>query len=160
MGSSTAASHREHCSLRNPVLSMEESGPRIVFICKSDCDSYETLHGLLKRAGCQVLAARTATAGFSLVRSQEFEMVVLDWPVGEPSGIHLCRALRALVPKAPIFFFSYIPYRGVVDMALEAGASGVFAKPGEIGALLSAVAASSGATLNIEAPGLEMAEAV
>jgi DNA-binding response OmpR family regulator len=139
---------------------MKESGPRILLISKGDCDSFETLHGLLRGAGCHVMAAPTATMGFTLARSGEFELIVLDWSVGDPSGMHLCRALHTLVPKAPIFFFSYIPYRGVVDQALRVGASRVFAKPGEIGALLEAITSISAVTLNIEAPRSERAEAI
>ncbi|MFF2445713.1 response regulator transcription factor [Neobacillus sp. NPDC058068] len=54
----------------------------------------EEMHIYLEREGFRVLTACTGKEALTIVRSEQPDIVVLDWMLPEKSGIEVCRELR------------------------------------------------------------------
>ncbi|TJY42319.1 response regulator transcription factor [Cohnella pontilimi] len=54
----------------------------------------EEMQTFLQREGFRVLSARTGKEALAIARSEQPDLVVLDWMLPEKSGIDVCRELR------------------------------------------------------------------
>jgi DNA-binding response OmpR family regulator len=63
------------------------------------------------------------------VRTEHFNLYVLDTWLPDGSGVDLCREIRLLKPDSPIIFTSGAAMRDSVDEAIEAGATRYIIKP-------------------------------
>ena len=103
-------------------------------------------HGLvarravLEQLGYTVALAAGGQEGIDQFQSQTFDLVVTDYRMPEVSGQQVIRKIRQLVPKMPIVLLSgYVEALGLTEQST--GADIVVTKgPGEVQALLRAVA--------------------
>ena len=103
-------------------------------------------HGLIARRtvleqlGHKVAVAAGGQDGIDLFPSQPFDLVVTDYRMPEVSGQQVIRKIRQMVPKMPIVLLSgYVEALGLTEEST--GADIVVTKgPGEVQALLRAVA--------------------
>ncbi|HZX31960.1 MAG TPA: response regulator transcription factor [Rhodocyclaceae bacterium] len=106
-------------------------------------------HGMM-RAGLKQIVASTndivvvgeATQGnevLDLVRTIEFDVLLLDLNMPGPSGVDLIMRVRQEKPALPILVLSMHNEGQFVSRSLKAGASGYVTKDSEPGILISAV---------------------
>jgi CheY-like chemotaxis protein len=103
-------------------------------------------HGLvarravLEQLGHKVSTASSGQDGIDQFHSQPFDLVVTDYRMPEVSGQQVIRKLRQHSPKIPIILLSgYVEALGITEQST--GADIVLSKgPGEVQALLRAVA--------------------
>jgi DNA-binding NarL/FixJ family response regulator len=88
--------------------------------------------------------AATAHEALTLVREQEWDVVVLDITLGDRSGIDVIKELKQLRPKLPILILSMHSEAQFARRAFKAGASGYITKdsqPDELAQAIHKVAA-------------------
>ncbi len=93
----------------------------------------------LATAGHEVEATGTAAAALTLVRALRPNVVIVGLSLSDPSGIELCRALRAPAPAAPppsLLVLTSVDEEDQRVAAFEAGADDVVAKPVSVRELL------------------------
>jgi len=106
-------------------------------------------HPLLRRGLKEILVremggvicgeARHAEEVLSQVRSQEWDLVILDVTMPGRSGLDILKDLKKLQPKLPVLFLSMHPEDQLGKRALNAGASGYMNKESAPEELIKAV---------------------
>lgn len=75
----------------------------------------------------------------TLLRSQPFDLIVLELTLGSTSGIDVLKRVRNEFPELPVLVFSRHDERFFAISALRAGASGYFQKSDPPGGLIEAI---------------------
>jgi DNA-binding response OmpR family regulator len=96
-----------------------------------DQDSCEIIKLILSFAdpNYQVTTVSGAEEALSLLKSETFDLYILDYSLPQISGIELCREIRRIDPDAPIMFFSANAFEKDKNTAIDAGASAYLVKP-------------------------------
>ena len=102
--------------------------PRVLSV-DDDEDSRAMLVTLLGLAFIDAKAVPSAAQALSLVRTEHFDLVMLDAWLPEIDGFELCRRMRAFDPHIPIIFFSGAAYDTDKKKGIEAGADLYVSKP-------------------------------
>ena len=95
------------------------------------------LKSLLALAQVEAITVGNAVQALSLVRAEQFDLVVLDAWLPRIDGFELCRRLRELEPQVPILFFSGAAYGVDKKKGIKAGAIAYVVKPDIAGLLRS-----------------------
>ncbi|MEM1125222.1 MAG: response regulator transcription factor [Bacteroidota bacterium] len=95
-------------------------------------------HAIVRKGLVQIIAdtmdlqvaaeAATADDVFALVRSQAFDVVVLDLNMGDASGLEVLKTLKAEFEDLPVLILSVHPEQQYAVRMLRAGASGYLNK--------------------------------
>lgn len=101
-------------------------------------DTSEMLKLLLVQEDYEVVTAVSIEEALGLVKSQEFDLYVLDKRLPDGSGLELCKKLTAVTPNVPCMFYTGDAYETHRHEALAAGADAFVAKP-DIDALIEGV---------------------
>lgn len=110
--------------------------PRVLCVDHHE-DSQVMLKTLLALARIEAITVGNAVQALSLVRAQQFDLVVLDAWLPRIDGFELCRRLREIEPQVPILFFSAAAYEGDKKKGIKAGATAYVVKPDIAGLLRS-----------------------
>ena len=101
--------------------------PRILCV-EDDSDVSGYVCEMLKIAGYQTTVAENLFDGLRLTRTQNFDLILLDYHLPDGTGLELCRLIRALDPKTPLLFYSNISDPQIRLSAIAAGAQGYIRK--------------------------------
>jgi two-component system, OmpR family, response regulator RegX3 len=99
-----------------------------IAIVEDDPSQLELLCHWLRSAGHESLAFQQASAFLEIMAQTQFEMVILDWNLGEASGIDVLRRLRQ-TSKVPVLFCTSHAEQEDVVKALRGGADDYMIKP-------------------------------
>jgi len=83
-------------------------------------------------------AVGTAAQALSSIRTEHFDLYLLDLRLPDADGFELCRQIRDYDPQTPILFFSGAAYEADKKKGIEAGANGYVIKP-DLDALLGSI---------------------
>lgn len=115
------------------------SVPQFAVLCVDDDeDSRVMLGALLSFFHVEVKAVGNAFQALALIKSECFDLYLLDAWLPDIDGFELCRRLRMLDPFKPILFFSGAAYETDKQKGIQAGATGYVVKP-DIGGLLESI---------------------
>lgn len=110
--------------------------PRVLCV-DDDEDSRVMLRTLLAFARIEAKTVRTAAHALALMRSERFDLCVMDVWLPGVDGFELCRQIRSIEPRVPILFFSGAAYAADKKRGIEAGATAYVVKPDIAGLLRS-----------------------
>lgn len=82
----------------------------------------------LSHEGCQVTVARNGQEGLDLIRSQQFDVVLLDMMMPVMDGFHVLENLKDMPNKPVIFVLSNLSTRDDEGKILGMGAKKYFIK--------------------------------
>lgn len=100
----------------------------------------EEMQIFLQREGFRVLTARTGKDALAIARSEQPELVVLDWMLPEKSGIDVCRELRQ-TSNCGIIMVTARSEEADKIVGLEIGADDYLTKPFSLRELASRIRA-------------------
>jgi two-component system, OmpR family, response regulator len=113
--------------------------PRPGVLCVDDDeDSRVMLTTLLGIALIEAKAVGTAAQALSSIRSEHFDLYLLDSRLSDADGFELCRQIRVYDPQTPILFFSGEGFDADKKKGIEAGANDYVIKP-DLEALLGSI---------------------
>jgi len=118
-------------------------GKRVILCVDDDMDVLNYLSLTLQAEGFFVIQAATAEEGLKKYREHSPDLVIVDLMMEEvDSGAQLCKELRALQNKAPVYVLSSVgdDMHETIDTQ-ELGVSGVFQKPLDKNTLLKVIRA-------------------
>jgi two-component system copper resistance phosphate regulon response regulator CusR len=100
-----------------------------LLIVEDDDKTASALQSGLQREGFSVALARTGEEGLSVLTSESFDLVVLDWMLPGRDGIEVLKALRMRGAKTPVLLLT--ARDAVADRVLgfESGADDYLIKP-------------------------------
>jgi len=105
-----------------------QSHPHILF-ADDDPDTREVVQILLRHAGFRVSVTGDSSEVMQLLATDNFDALLLDNWMPNLNGIELCRLVRSLDQKLPIFFCSGAATDADKKAAFAAGAQGYLVKP-------------------------------
>jgi two-component system OmpR family response regulator len=95
------------------------------------------LSTLLRFAFIEAKSVGTAAQALSSIRTERFDLYLLESRLPDGDGFELCRRIRDYDPQAPILFFSGAAYAADKKRGIKAGATGYVVKPDIAGLLRS-----------------------
>ncbi len=102
---------------------------RIAFL-EDDAEQAERITSVLQGAGHVVHAFRRGKALLGKLRSETYELLILDWEVPDMSGFEVMQTLRDTMDmRTPVIFLTHRSAEADVVQALEAGAEDFLVKP-------------------------------
>jgi two-component system, OmpR family, response regulator RegX3 len=119
-----------------------------VALLEDEVEQTERVSNLLAGAGHGVHAFARGRALLNALRTESFDLIILDWELPGQSGLEVLEALRARVaPRIPVLFLTHRDSEADVVQALQAGADDFLIKPArdrELLARLDALGRRSG----------------
>lgn len=116
---------------------------RVAFL-DDEVEQIERISSLLQEAGHHVHAFSRGRALLHSLRSETYELIILDWEVPGTSGYEVLRTIRArLNLRTPVLFLTHRDSEADVVQALAAGADDFLIKPARERELLARVDALS-----------------
>jgi CheY-like chemotaxis protein len=109
-----------------------------VLCVDDDEDSRVMLTTLLRYALIEAKAVGNATQALSLIKTERFDLYLLDAWLPGVDGYELCRQMRRLDPHTPIIFFSGAAFEADKQRGFKAGADGYVIKP-DVDALVGSI---------------------
>ena len=125
--------------------------PRVLCV-DDDEDSCVMLITLLRHALIEAKAVGSAAQALSLIKTERFDLYLLDAWLPDIDGFELCRRMRAFDPHTPILFFSGAAYEADKKRGIEAGADDYVVKPdvdGLVGSITQLVSHTENTTAKI-----------
>jgi DNA-binding response OmpR family regulator len=102
--------------------------PQVLF-ADDESDIRELVQLILEAAGFRVHTTDNAADVLRLVRTEHFDVLLLDYWMRDETGIELCRQIRAFDQSTPILICSGAVTRADREAAVRAGAQGYVVKP-------------------------------
>lgn len=100
-----------------------------ILLAEDDEDTRELVRLILHHAGFRVSVTGDSSEVMPLLATDHFDALLLDNWMPNINGIELCRLIRSLDHKIPIFFCSGAVTEADKNEAFSAGAQGYLAKP-------------------------------
>ena len=94
-----------------------------ILIVDDDPQLRHSFEKLLRQEGHAVTAAATGESGIAMVRSQRFDLLIMDVRLPGISGLEAFQAVRALEPRLPVIIMTAF---GSTETAIEATKMGAF----------------------------------
>ncbi|HEX8922103.1 MAG TPA: response regulator [Pyrinomonadaceae bacterium] len=107
---------------------MQPAKCRILCVDDHEDTSYMLTH-LLGQSDYDVVVSESMQDALRLIKSEQFDLYVLDKRLPDGSGLDLCRKLNAATPDVPIIFYSGDAYDLHRQEGLCAGADAYVPKP-------------------------------
>jgi len=101
---------------------------RVLFV-DNDLDACEMVSFLLNLRQIDVTCSQSAADARLKLKSQGFELIILDVWLPDVDGFEFCRQLRAVDSKTPVLFYSGAAYDADRKEGLAAGANAYLVKP-------------------------------
>lgn len=95
---------------------------------------------LRKYCGYIVTEAATAAEAETLFAHHPFELILLDYQIGEDSGVELLCRLKRVNPNCPVLFITASADLAIVELELEGLTVPIIPKPFRLTALKEAIA--------------------
>lgn len=92
-------------------------------------DSAEMLQLLLSHEDYEVVIATSVSEALALIKTETFDLYVLDRRLPDGTGIELCQMLSAATPDIPCIFYTGDAYELHRQQAMAAGAHSYVSKP-------------------------------
>ena len=102
--------------------------PRVLCVDDNE-DAREMVSELLKFSQIETRAVGTAAQALSLIRTERFDLYLLDAWLPDLDGVELCRLVRTVDAHTPVLFYSGAAYEDDKKRAIEAGANAYVTKP-------------------------------
>jgi two-component system response regulator RegX3 len=101
-----------------------------VALLEDEAEQVDRISRLLEEAGHLVHAFPRGRALLNTLRTESFDLIILDWEVPGQSGLEVLEVLRArTAPKIPVLFLTHRDSEADVVQALQAGADDFLIKP-------------------------------
>lgn len=112
-----------------------------ILIVEDDLPLAQTLQRAFQQVNYYAEYVQNAEAADSVLRTEVFDLIVLDWMLPDMSGLQLLRKLRRLAFSVPVLMLTAnISTRAKIE-GLDAGADDYLAKPFDLDELLARVRA-------------------
>ncbi|WP_018754235.1 response regulator transcription factor [Paenibacillus terrigena] len=111
-----------------------------LLLVEDEPDLLDEMQTFLQREGFHVLLARTGKEALAIARSEQPDLVVLDWMLPEKSGIDVCRELRQTSHCGIIMATARLDESDKI-VGLEIGADDYLTKPFSLRELASRIRA-------------------
>lgn len=98
-----------------------------------------TMSMILKRAGYNAAVAANAREGFRQLKSQNFQLVLLDVHMPGVSGMQLLPEIRRHFPDLPVIILTGYGSSEIQESALRLGVGGFLQKPMEPSIILNRI---------------------
>lgn len=108
-----------------------------VFLLEDDESLTEGLTYVLEKNGFQVEAAATVEAGFSLLKQNRYDLLLLDITLPDGTGYDVCRWVRERDSQTPIVFLTALDEEVNIIQGLDGGGDDYITKPFKLGELCS-----------------------
>jgi len=102
--------------------------PRVLFV-DDDEDACEILRLLMNLCGVDPTCAASAAEAWPLIKSQFFDLFVLDGWLPGIDGFEFCRQIREFDSETPILFYTGAAYDADKQKGMAAGANAYVTKP-------------------------------
>src|SRR3989442_839399 len=112
--------------------------PRILIV-EDDQTFRETVCEVLRDVGYKVKGARSLRKATKRLNKHNFDLVLTDVHIGSHSGLEVLQIAHKTRPDAKIMLMSALADPGVVQEALESGATRFLPKPFRVKELLQAI---------------------
>src|SRR4051812_24175958 len=116
-----------------------------VLVVEDEKDISELISLHLKREGHNIFAVENGEEALTLLDSQPFDLVILDWMLPGLSGLDVCKKVRASraspFTSIPIFMVTARAHTSDIVLGLEMGADDYITKPFELPLFLARVRA-------------------
>jgi len=119
-------------------MNSAQEAPRILLV-DDDRDACTIMSKLLAAHGYQVDTAEGGTAALARVRTQEYQLAILDYRMPGMNGVELFARMREVRPDVRGIFLTGYPTVDTVFPAISEGIERVLAKPVDIKELLSVI---------------------
>ncbi|MFO1503519.1 MAG: response regulator transcription factor [Steroidobacteraceae bacterium] len=101
-----------------------------VALLEDEAEQAERISRLLEEAGHRVHAFSRGRALLNTLRTESFDLIILDWEVPGQSGFEVLESLRAgMAAKVPVLFLTHRDSEADIVQALQAGADDFLIKP-------------------------------
>jgi len=94
-----------------------------------DLEACEMLSALMDSYQIDVTCEQSATEAWLKIKSERFDLFMLDAWLPELDGFEFCRQIREVDSRTPILFYSGAAYDADKEKAFAAGASAFVSKP-------------------------------
>src|SRR2546423_2806237 len=108
------------------------AGQKRILCIDDDPDTCELFRYLFDFPGLEVVSVHTAAGALRRIKSEHFDLCLLDNRLPDASGTEVCRWIRDFTPQTPIIFISASAYETDIRAGIAAGASGYLTKPFEL----------------------------
>jgi len=106
--------------------------PRILYV-DDDADGCELMAFQLNHYyGYQVDTASNGSRAIDMLRSDPYDVLLLDYCLPDITAVDLCKQIKEIDPRVPILIYSALDRDIDKKQAFSAGASGYFVKPGDL----------------------------
>ena len=105
----------------------------------SDEQTCSVMATLLSELGYNLAHCTSLEEGLNLVRTRQFDLLLLDWQLKDGTGLELCQMIRTFNTETPILFYSDSGNESDIQKAMSVGAQGYVAKPVEVVNLLQII---------------------
>jgi two-component system KDP operon response regulator KdpE len=117
-----------------------ESG--LILIVDDESSIRRALQATLSRLGFTIVEAARGEEALALVRSNRFDVVLLDINMPGMTGIDTCKSIRRLFPQLPILMLTVRDAEDDKVEALDAGADDYITKPFQLRELTARIRAA------------------
>lgn len=101
---------------------------RILYVVKNEGDC-QLLGALLDSSYIEITPARTVAEALQKIRTEHFNLFLLETRLPDGDGFKLCREMREIAPLTPIVFYSGDAGDDYRRRGIDAGANVYLAKP-------------------------------
>ncbi len=105
--------------------------PRILYVEDHD-DTRIMMTYMLENEGFHVTPAINGAECLELLKTEQFDLYLLDHTFPDASGVTLCMKIRETDKDTPILFYSARALQEEKDAAIQAGAQDYLIKPADI----------------------------
>jgi len=117
--------------------------PRIL-VCDDEGDIRQLIRQMLERQGFEIAEAQSGGQALEMLRSQTFELLLLDFQMPNMSGLELLEAIRPVRPSLKVIMISGTADGALRRQALSLGAIECLSKPFDLGTLTSLIKKAMG----------------
>jgi len=100
-----------------------------ILLAEDDAEFVRWANGVLTQSGHRLVAVDHGEAALERVRSQPFDLAIVDLDLPDPGGVDLLRKIKALNPETPVAILAATPGVEATIEALRSGAYDFLRKP-------------------------------